>query len=79
MTSLLVNHILQTEKWTSPELFETKNRIYTFLNPVSYLIALENKSLFEQFDGIFADGSLLVSEYGTGGDPAVCHDQPALL
>ncbi len=33
MTSLLVNHILQTEKWTSPELFETKNRIYTFLNP----------------------------------------------
>ena len=42
MTSLLVNHILQTEKWTSPELFETKNRIYTFLNPVSYLIALEN-------------------------------------
>ncbi len=61
MTSLLVNHILQTEKWTSPELFETKNRIYTFLNPVSYLIALENKSLFEQFDGIFADGSLLVS------------------
>lgn len=28
MTSLLVNHILQTEKWTSPELFETKNRIY---------------------------------------------------
>lgn len=61
MTSLLVNHILQTEKWTSPELFETKNRIYTFLNPVSYLIALENKSLFKQFDGIFADGSLLVS------------------
>lgn len=52
MTSLLVNHILQTEKWTSPELFETKNRIYTFLNPVSYLIALENKSLFEQFDGM---------------------------
>ena len=56
MTSLLVNHILQTEKWTSPELFETKNRIYTFLNPVSYLIALENKSLFEQIDGIFSDG-----------------------
>ena len=52
MNSLLVTYILQTEKWTSPELFETKNRIYTFLNPVSYLIALENKSLFEQFDGI---------------------------
>lgn len=59
MTSLLVNHILQTEKWTSPELFETKNRIYTFLNPVSYLIALENKSLFEQFDGIFVSSQKL--------------------
>lgn len=32
--------------------FRNENRIYTFLNPVSYLIALENKSLFEQFDGI---------------------------
>ena len=42
----------------------SENRIYTFLDPVVavYLIALENKSLFEQFDvGIFADGSLLVS------------------
>ena len=47
MNSLLVTYILQTEKWTSPELFETKNRIYPFLNPVSYLIALENKSLFD--------------------------------
>lgn len=35
--------------------------IYTFLNPVSYLDALQNKDLFEQFDGIFADGSLLVA------------------
>lgn len=61
MKSNLVNQILQTEKWMLSELFETKNRIYTFLNPVSYLIALENQSLFEQFDGIFADGSLLVS------------------
>lgn len=61
MNSLLVTRILQTEKWMPPELFETKGRIYTFLNPVSYLIALENKPLFEKFDGIFADGSLLVS------------------
>lgn len=61
MKSNLVNQILQTEKWMLSEFFETKNRIYTFLNPVSYLIALENQSLFEQFDGIFADGSLLVS------------------
>lgn len=61
MKSILVNQILQTEQWMISELFETKNRIYTFLNPVSYLTALENRPLFEKFDGIFADGSLLVS------------------
>lgn len=61
MKSTLVNQILQTEQWMLSELFETKNRIYTFLNPVSYLTALENRPLFEKFDGIFADGSLLVS------------------
>lgn len=61
MTPVLVSQILQTEKWMPSELFETKDRIYTFLNPVSYLIALENLSLSEKFDGIFSDGSLLVS------------------
>ena len=32
--------------------------IYTFLNPVSYLLARKNLSLFNQFDGIFADGTI---------------------
>lgn len=31
-----------------------------FLNPVSYLSALDHKELFSDFDGLFADGSLLV-------------------
>lgn len=34
--------------------------IYTFLNPVSYLEAMRHKDMFMQFDGIFADGSMLV-------------------
>lgn len=41
-------------------IFITKNRIYTFLNPVSYLDASKLKNLFKSLDGIFADGSLLV-------------------
>ena len=41
--------------------YNKTNNIYTFLNPVSYLTALDNKDLFNQFDGIFADGSLLVA------------------
>lgn len=61
MGSSLVTKIVQTEKIGAANLFSQNGRIYTFLNPVSYLIVLENRSLFEQFDGIFADGSLLVS------------------
>ena len=34
--------------------------IYTFLNPVSYLEAMRHKDMFMQFDGIYADGSILV-------------------
>ncbi len=41
--------------------FDTPTRIYTFLNPVSYLDALDNKELYTKFDGIFADGSMLVA------------------
>ena len=37
-----------------------KGSIYTFLNPVSYLDAIKHEELFTQYDGIFADGGLLV-------------------
>lgn len=61
MKSQLVNKIVQTEQSVQQGLFEQRDRIYTFLNPVSYLSALNHKELFNQFDGIFADGSLLVA------------------
>lgn len=60
MKSLLVNKILSTEKYSVNQIFESKGKVYTFLNPVSYLTALDNKELFGQMDGIFADGGLLV-------------------
>ena len=59
MKSILVEKIELTEHI---EYYLTrKGRIYSFLNPVSYLDALKHKDLFLQFDGIFADGSLLVA------------------
>lgn len=61
MKSILVNKILTTEDFSVNQIFETKGNIYTYLNPVSYLTALDNKNLFARMDGIFADGSLLVS------------------
>lgn len=57
--SLLINKIITTND-VIQDIFNLKGRIYTFLNPVSYLTALDNKTLFKQFDGIFADGSILV-------------------
>lgn len=58
--SILINKILSTENNTVNQIFETKGKVYTYLNPVSYLTALDNKELFGQMDGIFADGGLLV-------------------
>lgn len=56
--SSLVRKIVDTE--AEKKLLEQKGRMYTYLNPVSYMTALKEKALFDQLDGIFADGSLLV-------------------
>lgn len=61
MKSVLVDKIIKTDTFDEELLLETRGRAYTFLNPVSYLSALDNKELFAKFDGIFADGSILVS------------------
>lgn len=61
MISTLVKKIISTDSKITSQLFTQKGQIYTFLNPVSYLTALNNKVIFEKFDGIFADGSILVA------------------
>ena len=58
--SILIGKIFKTENNSVNQIFETKGKVYTYLNPVSYLTALDNKELFGQMDGIFADGGLLV-------------------
>ena len=58
--SILVSKILSTESFSVNQIFENMGKVYTYLNPVSYLTALDNKELFSQMDGIFADGGLLV-------------------
>lgn len=59
--SQLITNIISTDQKGLDYIFNKENHIYTFLNPVSYLTALDNNELFNQFDGIFADGSLLVA------------------
>lgn len=58
--SLLIDKIIETDRLEGEDIFKKNNHIYTFLNPVSYIDALHNKTLFQHFDGIFADGGLLV-------------------
>ena len=61
MYSLLVNKIFTASHLPLNSHFQKSTSIFTFLNPVSYLDALDNKELFSKFDGIFADGSVLVA------------------
>lgn len=66
---ILVKKLIKTDFLTTDEVYSNKGKLYTFLNPVSYLDALRNKKLFADFNGIFADGGLLVKAikilYGT--------------
>lgn len=57
---MLIDKIVKSEKMFDT-LFEKQGFIYTFLNPVSYLDAQKNKDLFDNIDGIFVDGNILVS------------------
>lgn len=61
MSIFLIDKIKETDSYSLIDIVERKKHIYTFLNPVSYLTALDNKELFYKFDGIFADGSILVA------------------
>lgn len=60
MESHLVKSMYKTELVKIDKLLGDKGKIYSFLNPVSYLEALKNKNLFLSLDGLFADGSILV-------------------
>ncbi len=61
MFPILISKIISTENNSIKSIFSARDKVYTFLNPVSYLDAQKHKDLFAQFDGIWADGSLLVS------------------
>jgi len=59
--SKLISQILNTNLSSLDEIFAQKNKIYTFLNPVSYILASDHENDYEDFDAIFADGSILVA------------------
>ena len=60
MSCRLVKKIILTGTLDMSHILTKQGVVYTFLNPVSYLDAINYKYLFDKFDGIFADGSILV-------------------
>ena len=46
--SILVSKILATEGFPINQIFENRGKVYSFLNPVSYLTALDNKDVYTQ-------------------------------
>ena len=56
----ICDKIIETESHSIEQILCSGPAVYTFLNPVSYIYAWKDKTLLEQFDGIFADGAILV-------------------
>jgi len=61
MLPKLVRKVIESDYIPVERLCGEKARIYTFLNPVSYLTAVRNEELFDRFDGILVDGSILAA------------------
>ena len=59
MSSEIIKKIIDRENISVKSVLEERGKVYTFLNPVSYIEAMRHKDIFMQFDGIFADGSIL--------------------
>ena len=57
---ILIKKLIEADSISNQQLIENKGRIYTFVNPVSYLTAMDYRYKFIELDGILADGSLLV-------------------
>ncbi|MBA7934708.1 WecB/TagA/CpsF family glycosyltransferase [Klebsiella sp. RHBSTW-00215] len=56
----IVNKIVNTSEKGIVDILYSGRGVYSFLNPVSYLIARDNYCVYKNLDGIFSDGSLLV-------------------
>lgn len=61
MKSLLVTKIIETEKSDIDSILLERGKVYSYVNPVSYLDALKHKDLYGAMDGLFVDGSLMAA------------------
>lgn len=57
--SQLVKKVIETENYSIEDVLSMRKAIFSYVNPVSYLDALDNKELMSSMDGLFVDGSLM--------------------
>lgn len=57
--SRIIRLITDTEEQKISDILVSRNKMFSYVNPVSYLDALNNKEVFASMDGLFVDGSLM--------------------
>lgn len=57
----MIRKIIESDHIAAERLCTEQGAIYTFLNPVSYLVAIKHKELFDNFNGIMVDGVILAT------------------
>ena len=57
----IVKRIIETEGYKIKDVFFMKGKVFSYVNPVSYLDALKHKELYSSMDGLFVDGSLMAA------------------
>lgn len=59
--SALVKTVIQTEDYSLKEILLMKGKVFSYVNPVTYLDAIKHKDLIASMDGLFVDGSLMAA------------------
>lgn len=61
MRSVLVKLILKTENIEIEDILLQKQKVFSYVNPVTYLDAIKHKELLASMDGLFVDGALMAA------------------
>lgn len=59
--SPFVRLIVDLEKLSISDILLMKKKVFSYVNPVSYLDALKHKDVYSSMDGLFVDGSIMAS------------------
>lgn len=61
MISPLIQLVINTEKYGIDDILILNKKVFSYVNPVSYLDAMKHKDIYSSMDGLFVDGSLIAA------------------